>query len=596
MGIQRTLNLFISYRRADASGSAGRLFDWLTRQFGRRRVFLDTDKIAAGDRFPEVLAQRIANADVVLAVIGPQWLTIANQDGRRLDQVNDYVRIEIATALKSGKRVVPVLVGGADMPDPEAMPAALKALADRHAIVLRDAFFEQDFDLLVDDLLGRQRGYARTELDRLQRLLQAIKVSSLLVPSLAVLVLLGLWLGLLDEFALDTGASSHLLTLANQISTPPSDPGVLLVTIDPASEQRLRRPFGSSPAWRLDHARLIDRAAAAGARAVVFDLYFERPTSADATLAKAALRARASPARTRVVFGVRRLQDDQPHLIPTLREAADWGSLCLRRPFGHYSYSAPIAVLGDRRRGSGWIAAHSPALSLAAQGGVLRAVDPTRRTILTADAAETQERAPRFSQVRRIRGSWGNCGTLAAGDDVAMLMLQPASDDYWQQPARRVSYADAVQGDDLSGLVLHNRIVLVGVTLPGQDQYPVVSGFSRRQLFGVELHADAIAALRNGREIVTPSVNHGAIILVLMAGAGAIAGFLIAPWWRGRRGLALGGLAIAYLLIALGLASQGLLLNLVYDATAFMLAYAAMHRLRTGDNASKIGTQTETRE
>ncbi len=592
MGNRRKLKLFISYRRADASGSAGRLFDWLTRQFGRRRIFLDTDKIAAGDRFPEVLAQRIANADVVLAVIGPGWLTIANQDGRRLDQVDDYVRIEISKALESGKRVIPVLVGGAEVPDRAALPPALQGLADRHAMVLRDAFFEQDFDLLIDDLLGRQRGYARTELDRLQRLLLAIKLSSLLVPSLTLLAVLGLWLGLLDKLALGTGVSSHLLALANEVSPPPSDPGVILVAIDPASEQQLQRPFGGSPAWRLDHARLIDRAAAAGARAVVFDLFFEQPTTADASLAAAASRAGESPARTRVVFGVRALTDDQPRLLPVLYEAAAWGSLCLRRPFGHHSYAAPLAVLGDRRLGPASRAAHTPALALAALGGNLQAVDSARRTILTTDPAN-QVGAPRFSQIRRIRGSWGNCATLADGDDVAMLLIQPAPDGYWGQPARRISYADAVHGDGRSTQALRDRILLVGVTLPGLDQYPVVSGFLRRQSFGVELHADAIAALRNGREIVTPSVDRGAIILLLMVSTGASIGFLTATWARARRSFALGSLALTYLLIALGLASQGLLLNLVYDATAFLVAYAVLRRLRTGGFTSKASTLTE---
>lgn len=274
------LNVFISYRRDDASGNAGRLFDWLTRQFGRSRVFLDTDKIAHGADFAEVLKARLHDADVVLVVIGRAWLDIANAAGRRLDQPDDFVRMEVATALElaasGGTRVIPVLVDGAGMPAASDLPQPLQGLARLNAASLRDAGFEQDFDLLVDDMLGRPRGYLRTELDRLQRLLQALKVSSLLVPVVAVFVVLALWMGVLDEFTLDTKAASYLLWAGEQLAPAPDDPGVLLVTIDEGSEAQLQRPFGPTPAWRADHARLIERATAAGAKAVVFDLFSNR--------------------------------------------------------------------------------------------------------------------------------------------------------------------------------------------------------------------------------------------------------------------------------------------------------------------------------
>src|SRR4029453_2629620 len=104
--------VFISYRRDDASANAGRLFDGLRRQFGNERVFLDTDKIAPGDDFTRVLDERLAASDVLLAVIGPRWLTIANERGRRLDQPEDYVRREVLAALERGTRLIPVLGWG----------------------------------------------------------------------------------------------------------------------------------------------------------------------------------------------------------------------------------------------------------------------------------------------------------------------------------------------------------------------------------------------------------------------------------------------------------------------------------------------------
>jgi hypothetical protein len=81
MSADASLNVFISYRRDDAIGSAGRLFDWLVHQFGRSRVFLDTDKIASGEDFARVLEARLAHSDVVLVVIGPRCSTSPTPPG-----------------------------------------------------------------------------------------------------------------------------------------------------------------------------------------------------------------------------------------------------------------------------------------------------------------------------------------------------------------------------------------------------------------------------------------------------------------------------------------------------------------------------------
>src|SRR4051812_29182068 len=110
--------VFISYRRDDASANAGRLCDWLKHQFGGKNVFLDTEKIAPGEMFPSVLEQRLAASDVLLAVIGAKWITICDANGkRRIDDAKDFVALEVATALRRGTRVIPVLVGGASMPN-----------------------------------------------------------------------------------------------------------------------------------------------------------------------------------------------------------------------------------------------------------------------------------------------------------------------------------------------------------------------------------------------------------------------------------------------------------------------------------------------
>src|SRR5882724_631325 len=104
-------SIFISYRREDTVGHAGRLFDRLVERFGREHVFRDIDAIEAGENFVEAVQQKIHASDVLLALIGPRWLTAVDTEGRwRLVDEQDLVRVEITTALARNLRVIPVLL------------------------------------------------------------------------------------------------------------------------------------------------------------------------------------------------------------------------------------------------------------------------------------------------------------------------------------------------------------------------------------------------------------------------------------------------------------------------------------------------------
>lgn len=150
--------VFISYRREDSSGYAGRLFDILSAQFGPENVYLDLDTIEGGDDFAAVIEAKINLADVLVAVIGKQWLTITGKTGgRRLDDADDFVRREIAGAFKRGIRVIPVLVGGAILASADDLPDSLRALCQRQAIEIRDQTFHPDAQRLTD-LLHRELG------------------------------------------------------------------------------------------------------------------------------------------------------------------------------------------------------------------------------------------------------------------------------------------------------------------------------------------------------------------------------------------------------------------------------------------------------
>lgn len=149
------MQIFLSYRRGDAAGYAGRLHDGLVQRVGIQNVFQDIFAIPPGEDFRVVLDRALDKADVVLAVIGPGWLAARTEDGvQRLRDEEDFVRMELARALDRDLPVVPVLVGDAPMPQEEDLPEQLHGLARRQAVTLHDETWGHD----VDELLRRLRG------------------------------------------------------------------------------------------------------------------------------------------------------------------------------------------------------------------------------------------------------------------------------------------------------------------------------------------------------------------------------------------------------------------------------------------------------
>lgn len=145
--------IFISYRREETAYPAGWLFDRLGDRFGAEQVFKDVDSIDPGDDYVQRITTAVGACDVLLALIGDEWLTITDDDGRRrLDNSDDFVRVEIEAALARGVRVIPILVDGATMPDAEELPPSLAALARRQALELSPNRFEFDTDRLLDVL------------------------------------------------------------------------------------------------------------------------------------------------------------------------------------------------------------------------------------------------------------------------------------------------------------------------------------------------------------------------------------------------------------------------------------------------------------
>ena len=145
--------IFLSYRRDDSAGQTGRVSDKLGAEFGEERLFLDVDGVRPGRDFHKQLNDAISNSAVLLAFIGPQWLDARDEDNnRRIDDPNDWVRIEIGAALKRDIPVIPVLLDGTKIPKANLLPEDLRGLSTRGAIEVRHTSFRSDTDRLVREL------------------------------------------------------------------------------------------------------------------------------------------------------------------------------------------------------------------------------------------------------------------------------------------------------------------------------------------------------------------------------------------------------------------------------------------------------------
>ena len=143
--------LFINYRREDTRHAAGRLYDRLMQRFGEDQVFMDIDQIEPGEDFVEVINRKVGTCDIAIIAIGPHWLGATDQSGkRRLDDEEDFVRMEIVAALQRNIRVIPVLIDGARMPGRHDLPEALASLCRRNAIELSETRFHADVNRLID--------------------------------------------------------------------------------------------------------------------------------------------------------------------------------------------------------------------------------------------------------------------------------------------------------------------------------------------------------------------------------------------------------------------------------------------------------------
>ena len=159
--------IFLSYRRDDSSGYAGRLFDNLAERFGRERLFMDIETLEPGMDFVTGIDRAIESCGAVIAIIGPNWVRAQDSEGRRrLDNPHDFIRLEITSALTRGVRIIPVLVHHATMPPEHELPEPLHPLCRLQAYEISDNRWEFDVSRLADvlePLIAEPEGNQTTE-------------------------------------------------------------------------------------------------------------------------------------------------------------------------------------------------------------------------------------------------------------------------------------------------------------------------------------------------------------------------------------------------------------------------------------------------
>ncbi len=214
------MRIFLSYRRSDSQDTTARLADRLNDLPRIKSVFLDVESIAAGEAFPERLRSAMAEATVCLVLIGGEW-TGQSKAGQtsRIKADDDFVRMEVAEALRLGKRVIPVLLNEAPMPSRDQLPEDLHPLLERNALFLRHMSFHQDVEILSDAILHSEAGGRLGKRRRLTPIGIAARVCGGLVLAILALLVIGLisfWSsgGLSLETLLGGRAGLGLLVLA----------------------------------------------------------------------------------------------------------------------------------------------------------------------------------------------------------------------------------------------------------------------------------------------------------------------------------------------------------------------------------------------
>ena len=235
--------IFINYRRDDSGEHAAKLFSQLRKQFDDQHIFIDVYRIEPGTRFTEEIETALTKCDFFLAVIGMNWLTITDKNGRpRIESASDLVRNEIEFALQNELEIIPILVDGASMPESEKLPNSLRGLTSFQAMTLQSKGLKKE----VAQIVGRIDRIRRTRQSKREEIAAALM--SIVEQKAQVLEFGDIRIRLSDEYLL-----GNLLTLPNDIAEKARELIAIGCTLSPMKGKKPYILIEATITWGIPH-------------------------------------------------------------------------------------------------------------------------------------------------------------------------------------------------------------------------------------------------------------------------------------------------------------------------------------------------------
>ncbi len=418
----------------------------------------------------------------------------------------------------------------------------------------------------ADPQIREQLAQQGDELDRARRRLRLRNRSLIAGATVALLVVLGFAINLLNRLPLTWLVAASPVWFGDPLGGSLAVNRIAIVTTQKEIDGT----------WRQRHAALVERLADAGARVVVLDLYFHEPRPADdSILASAFMRARERG--TEVVFGAKAFADGGPKAVKELARAASIGVVCLGENDARFSGILP--VFWAPREGGGVV----PSLALIAvakANGTRVIADLDQAGAQLVDSAGTVVDHVRATRMVTVREDYPDCPMFTAGSRYGELLTARAPTAEWRDPVRRFDYEAVLAADAADLSWARGRIVLVGAAVEAERSSRQI-GLKTDVRYGVERHADAIATILSDAEVRPLG---GLMQLGLIAVGAAVGWWIVFRKGRGRplvdAALVVGALGVFVLISAIGYRVGRTLVDIVYPAAALLLAFTVVSLLR----------------
>lgn len=418
----------------------------------------------------------------------------------------------------------------------------------------------------------------RRETDELRNLKLRLRLGKASVAAaflLAPLLFSLLWLGVFDNLPRGLKIQSYTVWLVDNFFPKSFGDQIAMVPMTDRTASRFGKPLLGAN-WRGEHAKLVEKLAQAGARVVVFDMFFPKPKEFDEDFSRAIVTAKERG--TSVVVGVDEVRDRKPAIAPALSAAVTgWGLLCV----GETQDSADLVpLLVDKRGQANPDPLRSLALAAVAafHGWTATSLDEDTKSVLVQAGASPPHRVG-ISGLEKLQEDQKFCGLLGAGDVAANRIIDVTPSRILRDPKRRLAYEDVLTSSNSQLGDVKGKIVVVGVEVPN-EKFDLRRGLSREVRYGYEVHADAMNTLFQPITIRPLAAGWQFLIILVLS----LAGGLVWVWQPNRTFVRWSVLvALAVLYVAGAIAAYGryrALLTTVYPLLALLLSYLVVRRFR----------------